>query len=108
MSKPVPRRFMTPDELLAIAQLHAVTFPVASWDKRFFRNLIADKISENESAQLWRIFIKYRRQMNFPAKVRLLALAETLAAPDLRKLAAAQRAQSEIDEMKRKYKESFV
>lgn len=95
---------MTPDEMQAIERMHSVTFPVASWDKRFFRSLSScETISEKESAQLWRIFIKYRRQMGFPDKARLLQLAESLAAPDLRKVAAAQRAQAEIDALKAKY-----
>jgi len=103
MKSPVPRRVMTPDEMQAVEQMRVVTFPVASWDKRFFRSLYGtETISEKEASQLWRIFIKYRRQMAFPDKTRMLALAEGLAAPDLRKLAAAQRAQAEIDEMKRK------
>lgn len=95
---------MTPDEMQAIERMHCVTYPVASWDKRFMRNLSGcETISEKESAQLWRLFIKYRRQMAFPDKSRLLALAETLAAPDLRKLEAARRAQAEIDHLKSEY-----
>lgn len=109
MSKPVERRMMTPDELQAIVRMHGVTYPVASWDKRFMRNLSGcETISEKESAQLWRLFIRYRRQMSFPDKGRLLQVAERLAAPDLRKLAAAQRAQAEIDRQKAEYAKAMA
>lgn len=102
MSKPVERRLMTPDEMQAVDRMGVVTYPVASWDKRFMRNLISgEMISEKEAPQLWRLFIKYRRQMNFPDKARLLAFAQEHAAPDLRKVEAARREQARIDEMKR-------
>lgn len=99
---------MTSDEMQAVERMHGVTYPVASWDKRFMGSLSGrETISEKESAQLWRLFIRYRRQMSFPDKERLLQVAERVAAPDLRKVAAAQRAQSEIDELKAKYASSF-
>lgn len=41
--------------------------------------------SQNQASQLWRLFIRYRRQMDFPDKQRLLTVAEKLAAPDFRK-----------------------
>lgn len=95
---------MTPDEMQAVERMNVVTYPVASWDKRFMRSLSeAETISDKESAQLWRLFIKYRRQMSFPDKARLLEIARRLAAPDFRKLAAAQREQARIDELKAKY-----
>lgn len=104
MSTPIERRMMSPDELQAIERMHGVTYPVASWDKRFMRMLSGcETISEKEAAQLWRLFIKYRRQMSFPDKARLLRLAEGLAAPDFRKQAAAAREQAEIDALKAKY-----
>lgn len=85
-----------------------VTFPVASWDKRFYRSLSSGElITENESAQLWRLFIKYRKQMSFPDKARLLAVAEKLAAPDFRKLEADRREQTRIEEEKAKYQEAM-
>ena len=99
---------MTPDEMQAVERMACVTFPVASWDKRFYRSVSSgEMITEKEAAQLWRLFIRYRRQMAFPDKARLLSLAETLAAPDLRKQQAALRAQAEIDELKRKYQATF-
>ena len=85
-----------------------VTFPACSWDKRFFQSVSsAQTITDKESAQLWRIFARYRRQMSFPSKARLLKLAETLAAPDLRKVEDARRKQAEIDALKSKYSESI-
>lgn len=99
---------MTPEELQAVERMHCVTFPAASWDKRFMRSMFgSETITEKEAAQLWRLFIRYRRQMNFPDKARLLMHAETLAAPDLRKLAKAQREQAEIDRLKAKYQEAM-
>lgn len=98
------RRPRTPDEELAIEQMRVVRFPVASWDKRFFRDLDSQSdISMNQAPQLWRLFIRYRRQMEFPAKERLLALAKELSAPDFRKQEKARREQARIDEMKLKY-----
>ena len=99
---------MTPDEMQAIERMHGVTYPVASWDKRFMRRLSeCETISEKEAAQLWRLFTKYWRQMSFPGQRELLRMAEGLAAPDFRKVAAAQRAQAEIDALKSKYAESM-
>jgi len=100
---------MTPDEMQAIERMYGITYPVASWDKRFMRMLSGcETISEKEAAQLWRVFIKYRRQMSFPGQRELLRMAEGLAAPDLRKVSAAQRAQAEIDALKAKYAESMA
>lgn len=102
------RRPRTPDEAQAVRQMACVSYPVGSWDKRFMRHLSSvETITENEAPQLWRLFIRYRRQMNFPAKARLLSLAETVAAPDLRKLEAARKEQERIDEEKRKYAEAM-
>lgn len=89
------RRRMTEDELLAIAAMRGVTYPVASWDKRFMGALSSgETISQKESVQLWRLFIKYRRQTNFPDKPRLMQLASSLAAPDFRKIAAAKKVEA--------------
>lgn len=84
---PVPRRDMTPDELVAVKLLgEQVTYTPASWDKRFAReHYQMTTLSEKESAQVWRLFKRYRRQIHHPEKERLLALAETLAAPELRR-----------------------
>lgn len=95
------RRARTSEETLAIAQMRCVTYPVGSWDKRFMRAISSsDTITDKESSQLWRLFIRYRRQINFPAKTRLLALAEKLGAPDLRKVNKAAVEQARIDHMK--------
>lgn len=37
-----------------------VTYPPASWDKRFARELLTTTITEKEAAQVWRLFHKYR------------------------------------------------
>jgi len=108
MSKPVERRVMTPDEMEAVELMHSVTYPCASWDKRFMRNLAGcETISEKESAQLWRLFIKYRRQIGHRDRDRLLAIAAPLAAPDLRKLEAARREQARIDAKKAECQAAF-
>lgn len=70
----VELRDFTPDEALMVEALRPVTYPVASWDKRFMRGLT--RISERGAVQLARIFVKYRRQINHPDKQRLLAIAE--------------------------------
>jgi len=102
-----PKRPITAEEIDAIDIMAGTTFPVASWDKRFFRHLLecreCGQIGEKAVPQLWRIFIKYRRQHNpvFPQRrAELMRLAESRSAPDLRKLAAAQAEQRRIDEMK--------
>jgi len=109
MSKPVERRLMTSDEQLAVEQMKCVTFPCGCWDKRFYRDCLSGQssISEKAAAQLWRLFIRYRRQMTFPDKRRLLELAEKLSAPDFRKLAKMEREQAEINAMKAKYGETM-
>jgi hypothetical protein len=85
---PVPRRDQTEDERQAVKCLkEQVNYPVASWDKRFARDLLTTTITEKESAQVWRLFHRYRRQIRHPEKARLLEVAEKLAPPDLRKLA---------------------
>lgn len=101
MSIPILKREITQDEHLALKQLDCCRFLPASFDKRFVRQMqSATQISERGAAQLWRIFKRYRRQMSFPDKARLLALADTLAAPDLRKQSQAIREQQQIDALK--------
>jgi hypothetical protein len=101
VSKPVERRLMTPDEMQAVEAMHPVTYPAASWDKRFMRNVSSgEMITEKESAQLWRLFIKYRRQVYSGAKLKLMDLAVRHAAPDLRKVNAAMREQARINKMR--------
>lgn len=87
---------------MAVKSMHRVTYPVASWDKRFMRMIgEGEMISEKESAQLWRLFVKYRRQTGYTDKHSLMAYAKAHAAPDLRKVEAARREQERIDELKR-------
>ncbi len=86
--EPVPRRELTRDEHEAVKCLkEQVTYPPASWDKRFTRELLTTTITEKEAAQVWRLFHRYRRQIAHKDKARLLEVAANLAAPDLRKLA---------------------
>lgn len=92
----------TPNEAIAMKALRHVICPPASWDKRFIRSL-GDSISENESRQVWRLLIRYRRQIRCPRKDELIKIAEKLAAPDFRKMNAAQRDKERIDEVRRKY-----
>lgn len=112
--KSSPKHPLTDDERAAIRGLIGVTFPVASWDKRFFRDVLhpaleAGMIGERSAPQLWRIFIRYRRQVRIPNPEysRLLKVASELSAPDYRKQQAALNAQAKIDEMKRKYAEAM-
>lgn len=112
--KPNKRRFATDDEKEALKALHGVRFLPGSWDKRFIRQLNETfhllpegSISDVEAPQLWRILIKYRAQVRHKDKDLLLKIAETHAAPDFRKQAAAAREQAEIDRQKEKYKEAM-
>lgn len=80
---------MTPSEVEMVNCLQRVTYPAASWDKRFTRSMAgASGITEKESPQVWRLFKKYRRQISTPYKGVLLQMAEELAAPDFRKKSA--------------------
>jgi Spy/CpxP family protein refolding chaperone len=82
---PAVRRVMTADEAVAVKCIRAqVTFSVGHWDKKFMRGL-PDEITEKQAAQVWRIFKTYRRQIQHERKAELLAMAERLSAPDLRK-----------------------
>lgn len=106
------KNILNDDEAEAIQMLKGVTFPVASWDKRFARHLqeclLSRAIGVKAKPQLWRIFIKYRRQTGGPRKAELLKLAEGMAAPDFRKQQAALREQARIDEMKAKYQDAIA
>lgn len=85
------RREMSADEAEAVRCLKTVTTPPACWDKRFIRDVgCGGLITDKEAPQVWRLFHKYRRQIAHPDKSRLLEVAATLAAPDLRKLAAEE------------------
>jgi len=93
------RRPVTPDEAVAVKYLGHVTYPVASWDKRFARHMgEVEGITDKEAPQVWRLFKKYRRQIACPDKARLLALADTLSAPDLRKEAALREIREKYDQ----------
>lgn len=72
MRKPVPKRPLSADETLAIRAIQRfVTFTPASWDKRFTREVLCPsleqqppQLSEKAIAQLWRLFLRYRRQIH--------------------------------------------
>lgn len=99
----------TPVEIQAIDALKGVSFPVASWDKRFFRSIASlDMLTDKERPQLWRLLIRYRRQWTAPNKAALLKHAESLAAPDFRKQQAALAAQAKIDAEKARYAEAMT
>jgi hypothetical protein len=85
------RRPMTACELEAVKCLQQVTYPVASWDKRFARSMSgATTITDKESPQVWRLLKRYRRQISSPNKANLLVMADELAAPDFRKQQAQE------------------
>lgn len=114
MTAPVFKHPITDNERAAIIALRRVTFPVASWDKRFARDVLfpaldAGMLGEKSVPQLWRLFIRYRRQLNLTHAeyVRLMELAEKWSAPDFRKQQAAAKEQAEIDALKQKYKASL-
>lgn len=67
---PKARRALTADERRMIRELRFVTFPVASPDKRFVRELMAIEatagpgaITEAQAVYLVRVRYRYRRQM---------------------------------------------
>lgn len=114
MSKPVFKHPLTDNERQAIKALQRVTFSVGSWDKRFARDVLfpaldTGVLGEKSVPQLWRLFIRYRRQLNLTheERCRLMELAEKWSAPDFRKVNAAARAQAEIDALKKKYDEAI-
>lgn len=105
MSKPVPKRPLTDDERAAAKAVQRCTMPVGSWDKRFTRDILSwsldtGQISERSAAQLWRLFVRYRRQIDGVTKTALMPIAEKFAAPDFRKQQAAANEQARIDAMK--------
>lgn len=84
---------MTDQEAEAVKALSRVRFPPCSWDKRFTRGMAGmNTITEKEAPQVWRLLIRYRRQIVSPSKLELLEAAGQLAAPDLRKVQAEQAA----------------
>ncbi|MEN6533353.1 MAG: hypothetical protein ABFD89_06800 [Bryobacteraceae bacterium] len=102
-----PRTPYSDDERIAALALRGCTFPLGSWDKRFVRSLHSEALTERERPQLWRLFIRYRRQIDCPRKAELLQAAERLAAPDFRKVARMGNDQARVDELKRKYAEAM-
>lgn len=114
MSKHVFKHPLTYNERQAIESLRGVTFTPASWDKRFARDVLfpaleTGMLGEKSVPQLWRLFIRYRRQVRCSSydRARLMAVAEKWAAPDFRKVNAAAREQAEIDALKKKYNEAL-
>lgn len=109
MSKPSPKRPMTVEEIEATKLLAGVTYPIASWDKRFGGHLQwaiqqePPMISERAVAQLWRMVLRYRRQLPTQIRVKYVHIAEGLAAPDLRskQYRVEREYQARIDQMKR-------
>jgi len=89
------------DEKIAVEALARVTYPPASWDKRFSRQLSPEGLTDKERPQVWRLFIRYRRQISHPRKAELLRKAESLAAPDFRKQQAAASEKARIDDLNR-------
>lgn len=111
MSKPVERRPMSAYEVEAVRCLGQVRYPPCSWDKRFARHmgemLHFGTITDKEAPQVWRLFVRYRRQIQHPYKADLLRMAGERSAPDLRKQEAARRAQDRIDQERQKYDEAM-
>lgn len=81
-----PRRDLTEEEKTIIPLLwEQVNYTPASFDKRFAREIQGvQQITEGQSAQVWRLFKRYRRQIKHPEKDKLLVMAEQWAAPELR------------------------
>lgn len=95
MSAASPKRPMTPEEIEAIDFLKGVRFPVASFDKRFastlyrYAAMTPPIIGEKMAPQLWRLFIRYRRQYRAKdpkgtRRIPLFRIAEQLTAPEFR------------------------
>lgn len=91
----------SPEERIAVEALGRCAMIPGSWDKRFNRQLSPDQLSDKERPQVWRMFIKYRRQIAHPRKAELLELAARLSAPDFRKQQALERERA-------KYEDAFV
>lgn len=87
--------------------------PVGCWDKRFRRDVLfpaldSGELGDKAAPQLWRILIRYRRQVDHPRRAELLRYALDHAAPDFRKQQAALRVQAEIDREKQRYQEAMA
>lgn len=78
-------RDLTEEEAQAASCLNQITFPPASFDKRFGRNMHeATRITDKGALQLWRIIHRYRRQITHPNKAQLLKIAEERKPEDMR------------------------
>ena len=101
-------------EQRAVALLKRCNMAVASWDKRFVRALPEDSLTVKERPQVWRLVIRYRRQIQGMMVTSLkrgerqeqigqfqtlLHHAAMLAAPDLRQVNAAN-AKRAVEEKK--------
>ncbi len=103
----------TPDEATAVAALRGVRLPPYSWDKRFVRQLSSEGLTDRERPQVWRLFVRYRRQiqgqvicgrsLRGAVWLNLLDYAQKNAAPDFRKQQAALRDQARIDDLKKSF-----
>ena len=78
------KRPMTTDEQQAAQILTGCTFPVASYNKRFARDMASiarqdePLITERQSRTLWKLFYMYRRQMRAVADSRLFDIARPI------------------------------
>lgn len=98
---------LTTEEREAIEALQGVRFPVASWDKRFARDALGHALATGElgdkaAPQLWRLFIRYRRQI-YTKYLTLMPIANKLAAPDFRKQQAEARALERLEKIRKEY-----
>ena len=82
-------RQMTDEELVAVKCIREQVTLVGRWEKKFMRQL-GYKITEKQAAQVWRIFKRYRRQIQHERKAELLEIAERLGAPEMSRKAGTQ------------------
>lgn len=112
MAAPKPRTPASEWERIAITALKRCTFPVGSWDKRFVRSLnIEAGLTDNERPQLWRLFLRYRRQLRdgYSHSLEMWRWAEEHAAPDLRKQRKEQAEKAKyMEAMKQKLERNEV
>lgn len=110
MKPPVQYRPMTPSENEAAFCLACVRTNPYTFDRRFTTGIVSRwksttptkpaQITENESAQLWRLFLKYRRQISHRNKANLLLTAEANAAEDLKRQSRMVQEQQQIQKMR--------
>lgn len=100
---------MTEEEITAATMLRGVTYPTASWDKRFAATIqihlamTPPMIGEKMVPQLWRLLLRYRRQIRHPEREKYIKLARERSAPDFRNpgYREANRKRMEIYRLKR-------